>query len=135
MSPASPSSTRPPRQARPASPPAVPSCGVGAWSAPVAEVLLVDLLPGLPAGDLATTAGFVARRIDGLPAPLRLGVAVVTLLYRALLALPGGPRLVRVLARRPLPLVGEYPRLVRSLALAFVFETWPDRRADGSPAT
>jgi hypothetical protein len=101
----------------------------------VAEVLLVDLLPGLPAGDRFATVDFVARRIDALPSPLRLGVALVTAVYCVLLAVPGGPSLVRTLARAPLPLLGEYPRLVRSLALAFVFETWPDRRADGSLAT
>lgn len=105
----------------------------GRLSAPVAGLLLRRELPGLPAADVATVVGFVARRIDGLPSPLRLGVTLVAALFRLLLALPGGPGIVRALAERPLPLVGEYPRLVRSLGLAFAFETWPDRRADGSP--
>ncbi len=116
--------------ARPSAP-STPQGTAGRLSAPVAEVLLQRDLPGLPPDDRAVAAAFVAGRLDRLPSPLLLGVTVVALLYRLVLAAPGGPHLVRALARVPLPLVGEYPRLVRSLGLAFVYETWPDRRADG----
>ena len=47
---------------------------------------------------------------------------------------------VRFVARRvdtmpgPLPLVGEFPRLVRSLGFAYIWETWPDTSPSGAPA-
>ncbi len=48
----------------------------------------------------------------------------------------GGRRtVVGVLARRPLPLLGEYVRLVRSLAYAYVWETWPDTTTHRPPAS
>jgi hypothetical protein len=44
---------------------------------------------------------------------------------------PGGRAVARWLSIHPLPIVGEYPRLIRSLTFAFVFETWPHTQADG----
>ena len=63
---------------------------------------------------------------------MRFGVTVIAAFFRGLLAVPGGDSVVRFLARAPLPLLGEYVRLVRSLGYAYIFETWPDTRADGS---
>ena len=39
--------------------------------------------------------------------------------------LVGLDRLAAFLARRPVPVLGEYVRLVRSLAYAYVWDTWP----------
>jgi hypothetical protein len=44
----------------------------------------------------------------------------------------GRRRVVRLLAARPLPVVGDYVRLVRSLTYAYVWETWPATAADGA---
>jgi hypothetical protein len=100
--------------------------------APVAAVVLRADLPGLPDDRHTRVVDFVVRRCDGLPSVMRLGVAVIAGVYRCLLTLPGGAGLVRFLAGKPLPLLGEYPRLIRSLAFAFVWETWPATRPDGS---
>ena len=40
--------------------------------------------------------------------------------------------LARVLLSRSLPLLGEYPRLIRSLGYAYVWERWPDTLTDRS---
>ena len=40
--------------------------------------------------------------------------------------------LISVVAAKPLPLLAEYPRLIRSLAYAFVWETWPDTTSTGA---
>ena len=76
---------------------------------------------------------FAGRRVDGLPSPFRLGVTAVAMLVR-LLTVVGRDAAVRVLATRPLPLLGEYVRMLRSLGYAFVWERWPDTRPDGTPA-
>ena len=39
-----------------------------------------------------------------------------------------------MLARRPLPVAGEYVRLMRSLTYAYIWETWPDTSAIGPAA-
>lgn len=74
------------------------------------------------------------RRVDGLPSVMRIGVLMIAAVLRVALALPGGAAMLRVLARTPLPLVGEYVRLIRSLGYAYVWETWPDTRPDGASA-
>jgi hypothetical protein len=102
--------------------------------APVADVVLRADLPGLPDDRRDRTVSFVVTRCDGLPSVMRLGVAVIAAVYRLLVALPGGDSAVRFLATKPLPLLGEYPRLIRSLAFALVWETWPETRPDGSPS-
>ena len=66
---------------------------------------------------------------------MRFGVTLIAALFRGLLAVPGGGAVVDFLSRTPLPLLGEYVRLVRSLGYAYIFETWPDTRPDGSNAT
>lgn len=77
---------------------------------------------------------FAGRRIAGLPTPMRLGVGVVALVVEGVGRLVGPARLTATLARRPLPVLGEYVRLVRSLAYAYVWETWPDTAPDGAPS-
>ena len=41
------------------------------------------------------------------------------------------PGSIAVSTRIPLPFVSEYPRLIRSLAFAYVWERWPDTKPDG----
>lgn len=101
---------------------------------PFAERLLALDLPELAAERRAEVVRFTSRRVDGLPSVVHVGVLLIAAVVRVLLLLPGSDGLVRVLARTSLPVVGEYVRLVRSLAYAFVWETWPETRPLGSAA-
>ena len=97
-----------------------------------AERLLALDLPDLPAGHRRDAVEFVGRRVDGLPSFTRFGVIVLGTLFRTLLSLPGGWTLARVIMRLPLPLVAEYPRLVRSLSFAYIWEHWPRTTPTGA---
>ncbi len=97
------------------------------------DELVAHDLPDLPTERRADVVAFAGRRLAGLPSPLRLGVGVVAGAVGAVSRVAGGRRTVGVLARRPLPLFGEYVRLVRSLAYAYVWETWPDTTSTGRP--
>ena len=98
-----------------------------------ADRLLATDLPELPAARRGEAVCFVVRRVEKLPSVTRAGVLALGAAYRALLVLPGGARLTRALADHPLPLVGDYPRLIRSLAYAYVWERWPATGASGAP--
>ena len=65
---------------------------------------------------------------------MRLGVVVIAAIFRTLLLVPGSSAFVRFVARVPLPLFGEYVRLIRSLGYAYVWETWPDTLPSGAAA-
>ena len=99
---------------------------------PFADRLLAADLPALDDHRRAEVTAFTAQRVDGMPSVMRIGVVCIAALVRVGLAAPGGGSLVGFLARHPLPLVGEYVRLVRSLGYTYVWETWPDTRPDGS---
>jgi hypothetical protein len=105
-----------------------PTRSIAAFS----DAVLGHDLPALPADRRAEVVAFAGRRIDGLPSPMRLGVGFVALVVAAAGRAVGLRRLVGLLARRPLPVLGDYVRLVRSLGYAYVWETWPATRADGS---
>lgn len=96
------------------------------------HVIAADL-PGLPAERRADTVAFAGRRIAGLPSPMKLGVGIVAVAVGGLGRVVGLRRMTAVLIRRPLPVLGDYVRLVRSLSYAYVWETWPSTGADGSP--
>lgn len=100
----------------------------------VADRILADMLPNLPPQRRDQTTMFVARRIGTMPDLTRWGVLAIGSVLGALVALPRGWALVRAVMRLPLPLVAEFPRLVRSLAVAYIWETWPATLPDGSPA-
>src|SRR4051794_22277216 len=82
---------------------------------PFADMLLAGDLPDLASDRRAEVVRLVERRAASLPSFTRFGVTVIGLLYRMLMAAPGADRIVRPLAGRQLPILGEYPRLIRSL--------------------
>ena len=91
-------------------------------------------LPGLRSTQCDAIVPFVSTRCAGLPSVMRFGVAVISVIFGVLLKVPGGHNIVAWLCDHPLPILGEYPRLIRSLTFAFVFETWPDTQVDGGRA-
>ncbi|HYU66152.1 MAG TPA: hypothetical protein VEK09_05325 [Jatrophihabitantaceae bacterium] len=95
------------------------------------HVIATDL-PALPAERRADVVAFAGRRIAALPSPMKLGVGIVAVVVGGLGRIVGLPRLTAVLVRRPLPVLGDYVRLVRSLSYAYVWETWPSTGPDGS---
>jgi hypothetical protein len=98
-----------------------------------AEALVTLELPALPVQRRAETVRFIERRMGSLPEPVALGVSAAAASVNVACRIGGSDRVARLLARRPLPVLGDYARLVRSLAFAFVWETWPDTRPDGAP--
>jgi hypothetical protein len=90
-----------------------------------ADRLLAADLPQLATERRALAVEFIRQRADSLPSITRLGVGAIGALYCGVMALPGGWVLARVLASKPLPLLAEYPRLIRSLGYAYVWEQWP----------
>ena len=97
--------------------------------------LLVLELPDLPVERLETTVGFVCRRARQVPGPLRVGVTTLAVSTGIAERVVDPDRIVGFLRTTELPLVGELARLVRSLAFAFVWETWPDTSPTGAPGT
>jgi hypothetical protein len=99
------------------------------------DELVAHDLPDLPTDRRVAVVAFAVRRIAGLPTPMHLGVGLVATVVGGLGALVGLDRVIGVLTRRPLPLLGEYVRLVRSLVYAYVWDTWPDTTTSGCPLT
>jgi hypothetical protein len=99
---------------------------------PFAELLLTADLPHLASDRRAEVVDFVVGRAQAIPSLTRFGVTVIGLFYRALLTFPAGRSVARFLMSRPVPLLGEYPRLIRSLAYAYTWERWPDTLPTGA---
>lgn len=99
---------------------------------PFAEMVLTADLPQLPAAQRAEVVRFVSRRVATMPSFTRFGVIVIGLIYRLLLASRPGHGVARFLMAKPLPILGDYPRLVRSLGYAYVWEHWPDTLPTGA---
>jgi hypothetical protein len=97
---------------------------------PVCEVLLSHDLPDLSPERRAVVVEFVRLRIGTLPTHMRLGVTAIGFAVEGIRRAFGHDRVVR-LSRRPLPLIGEYFRLIRSLSYAYIWETWPTTTPDG----
>lgn len=95
------------------------------------RLLRVDL-PGLDSTQRDEVSDFTVHRVDDLPSVLRLGVILIAVPMRLVVAIPGSTRTVAWLIRHPLPLVGEYVRMMRSLAYTYVWEHWPRTLPDGS---
>jgi hypothetical protein len=96
------------------------------------EVLAHDL-PDLPPERRRPTVEFTSRRIAGLPSPMKVAVGLVAVAVGLIGRVAGTRRVVGLLAARPLPIAGEYVRLMRSLAYAYVWDTWPDTTHSGRP--
>lgn len=97
-----------------------------------AERLLATDLPDLAPVKRREVIGFIAHRVDSLPSFTRFGVLLLGSIFRSLLAVPGGWGISSILMKLPLPLVAEYPRLIRSLGFAYVWEHWPDTSPSGA---
>ena len=97
-----------------------------------ADALLSDDLPGLAEDRRLETIAFIERRVAVLPSFTRFGVIVIGAVIGVLSSVIGPSRLIGFVTSKPIPLVSEYPRLVRSLGYAFIWETWPATQTDGS---
>lgn len=96
-----------------------------------ADGLLAADLPGLDPARRRDAVGFIGRRVAVLPSITRFGVLVIGRTVDLAGTLIGHDRIRRIVVKLPLPLIAEYPRLVRSLGYAYVWETWPDTLVDG----
>jgi hypothetical protein len=66
-----------------------------------------------------------------LPSITRFGVLVIAAVVHVVGTVLGHDRVRRIVLRLPLPLLAEYPRLIRSLGYAYIWETWPNTDVDG----
>jgi len=96
-----------------------------------ADGLLETDLPLLTDERRHETVEFIGRRIRVLPSITRFGVLAIGVVVDVLGLVVGRPAARRFVTTVPLPLVSEYPRLVRSLGYAYIWETWPDTNVDG----
>ncbi len=99
---------------------------------PFAQHLLRVDLPGLSALQRDEVSDFAVQRVDELPSVLRIGVHLIAAPMRVMVSAPGSDRLIAWLIRHPLPLLGEYVRMIRSLAYTYIWERWPHTLPDGS---
>lgn len=106
---------------------------VGGGFGVFADALLAAELPDLPDERRAETVTFVCRRARSIPGPLRVGVIALSCTVGVVQARFGTDASTTFLRGTRLPVVGELARLVRSLAVAFVWETWPDTSPTGGP--
>ena len=97
-----------------------------------ADALLAIDLPDLDPQRRATTIEFIEGRITTLPSFTRFGVVVIAFTLDAISRIVGLHRVISFVGSQPLPLLAEYPRLIRSLAYAFVWETWPATTSSGA---
>jgi hypothetical protein len=97
------------------------------------EQVLAHDLPDLPPDRRDVTVAFATRRIAGLPSPMKVAVGLVAVGVGGVGQIVGTRRVAGFLAARPLPVAGEYVRLMRSLTYAFIWERWPDTSTSGSP--
>ncbi|MEZ5297749.1 MAG: hypothetical protein R2697_16165 [Ilumatobacteraceae bacterium] len=96
-----------------------------------AERLLMLELPDLPDDRRASTVAFVSHRAHQVPGRLRRRHPVVGR-DRCRRRVVEPDRVVAFLRSTELPLVGELARMVRSLAFAYVWETWPSTPTGGA---
>lgn len=121
-----------PSAATPGAPSSGPLRPDGPFGRFAAELLAVEL-PDLPDERRVSTVEFVCRRAAQVPAPLRLGIMVLSVLVGVARRCIGAERTTAFLRSTSLPFVGELARMVRSLGFAFVWETWPSTQPAGAP--
>jgi hypothetical protein len=105
----------------------LPSSAVGRF----ADGLLAADLPALDESRRRRTVEFIEQRVTVLPSVTRFGVRLIGTGVEVLSRLAGRRRVLDAVTSLPLPLVAEYPRLVRSLGYAYIWETWPATDVDG----
>jgi hypothetical protein len=96
-----------------------------------ADDLLHADLPRLDPERRRAAVEFIGRRVTVLPSITRFGVTVIARTVDAVGMVLGRERTRRLVVSLSLPLLSEYPRLVRSLGYAYIWETWPDTLVDG----
>jgi hypothetical protein len=94
------------------------------------RLLAVDL-PGLTDEQVEAVTDFTIERVDDLPSVLRIGVTCIAAPMRLVVVMPAADTMMAWLIRHPLPLIGEYVRMIRSLAYTYVWEHWPDTAPHG----
>lgn len=99
-----------------------------------ADSLLARDLPALEVERRAGAIEFVERRVAALPSVTKLGVTSISWGVDLVRRVAGDERMLDLATRLPLPLWSEYPRLVRSLAYTYIWETWPQTQVDGASA-
>ena len=100
-----------------------------------ADDLIERELPALAPERRAATVQFVCRRVRSLPSPLLIGVTLLAVGVGVGRRVFGPARVTTFLQGTRLPFVGELARLVRSLGVAYVWETWPDTDPSGADLT
>lgn len=96
-----------------------------------ADGLLSDELPLLSDERRRAAIEFIGRRVHVLPSLTRFGVLLIARVVDLVGIVIGQSNVRRVVTTLPIPLLAEYPRLVRSLGFAYVWETWPDTTVEG----
>ncbi len=100
-----------------------------------ADGLLTAELPLLDDERRREAIDFIGRRVRGLASLTRFGVLLIGRVVDIAGMVIGHTNVRRLVTTLPIPLLSEYPRLVRSLGFAYVWETWPDTTvAGGRPA-
>jgi hypothetical protein len=100
-----------------------------------ADGLLEVELPLLSEDRRREAIDFIGRRVRVLPSFTRFGVLVIARVVDIAGIVIGHGTVRRLVVKLPLPLLAEYPRLVRSLGFAYVWETWPDTTVEGGRPT
>ena len=98
-----------------------------------ADRLLALELPDLPDDRRADAVQFSCRRANEVPSPLKLGISTLTIAVGLAQRGLGNDTTTSFLQRTSLPFVGELARMVRSLAFAYIWETWPHTSPTGAP--
>ncbi len=96
-----------------------------------ADGLLTNELPLLSDERRLEVIEFIGRRVQVLPSLTRFGVLMIGRFVDVAGMIVGHANIRRLVTKLPIPLLAEYPRLVRSLGFAYVWETWPDTTVDG----
>ncbi len=96
-----------------------------------ADGLLSHELPLLSDDRRREAIDFIGRRVLVLPSFTRFGVLAIGRFVDVAGMIIGHANVRRMVTTFPIPLLAEYPRLVRSLGFAYVWETWPDTTVEG----
>lgn len=97
-----------------------------------ADALLAVDLPALPVAPRRQTVSFIDERVQTMPSVPRFGVKAIGIGVDIFSKLAGVDRVISLVTKLPIPLLAEYPRLIRSLAFAYIWETWPATQTDGA---